>query len=270
KRLVTVGEYARNWLVTKRPSLKPATFYDYSKLLSAHILSSKLAAMPIDLVRPSEVRALRADLDAKRTPSGKKLLGPRRINMVRDRLFGIFAEAVEDGLISDNPVARVDRLKEPVPDVDPFTLEEVQRLLDEGKDWERWLLTVLCFAGLRPNEAMALCWHDLDFERNQILIRSSLSRYGLGTPKTPRSSRTVDMLAPVRNALLAQRRRARLRSEFVFPNEVGGPLDETNFRDRNWRRILRHAGLRYRPLYHCRHTYAVLELSNGDNPLYVA
>jgi integrase len=117
---------------------------------------------------------------------------------------------------------------------------------------------------------MALRWDDLDFERNQILVRSSLSRYGLGAPKTPGSVRTIDMQPPVCDALLAQRPRARLRSEFVFPNEDGGPLDETNIRDRNWRRLLRRAGLRYRPLYHCRHTYAVLELSDGENPLFLA
>jgi integrase len=226
--------------------------------------------MPINLIRPSDIRAFVAELYAKRTSSGEKKLGPRRINMVRDRLYGIFAAALEDEIVSENPVARVDRLREPVPDVDPLTFDEVQSLLAEANGWEHSLLTVFCFTGLRPNEALALRWDDLDFDRNQILIRSSLSRYGLGEPKTPGSVRTIDMLPPVGDALLAQRRRARLRGEFVFPNEEGGPLDETNFRDRNWRRLLRRAGLRYRPLYHCRHTYAVLELSHGENPLYVA
>jgi integrase len=129
---------------------------------------------------------------------------------------------------------------------------------------------VLFFTGMRPNEALALRWDNIDFVRNQLLIRKSLSRYGLGEPKTPGSVRTIDMLPDVRNALLAQRPRTQLRSEFVFPNEHGGPLDETNFRDRNWRRLLTRAGLAYRPLYHCRHTYAVLELSHGENSLFVA
>jgi hypothetical protein len=53
-------------------------------------------------------------------------------------------------------------------------------------------------------------------------------------------------------------------------NERGGALDETNLRERNWRRLLRRAELRYRSLYHCRHTYATLELENGENPLFVA
>ncbi len=266
----TLGEFARNWLESLRPSLKPATFYDYGKLLSAHILPSKLSTMPINLIRPGDIRAFRAELDVKRTPNGVKKLGPRRINMVRDRLFGIFSAAEEDGLVADNPVRRVDRLQEPVPDVDPFTFDEVQRILQEAKDWERALLTVLFFTGMRPNEALGLRWDDLDFDRDQICVRWSLSRYGLGTPKTPGSIRTVDMLPPVRDALLAQRRRARLRGEFVFPNKDGGSLDLANIRDRNWRRLLRRAGLRYRPIYHCRHTYAVLELTDLENPLFVS
>ena len=107
-------------------------------------------------------------------------------------------------IISEDPVARIDRLREPVPDVEPLTFEEVQRLLAEANEWERSLLTVLCFAGLRPNEALALRWDDLDFERNQLLFDHRSAAMAWRT-KTPGSVRTIDMLPPVCNALLAQR-----------------------------------------------------------------
>lgn len=29
-----------------------------------------------------------------------------------------------------------------------------------------------------------------------------------------------------------------MRSEFVFASETGGPLDLTNLRERNWRRLI--------------------------------
>ena len=48
------------------------------------------------------------------------------------------------------------------------------------------------------------------------------------------------------------------------------PLDETNVRERSWRKLLRRSGLRYRPLYHCRHTYATLELESRESPLFVS
>src|SRR5262249_6263361 len=48
----SLGEFARGWLESKRPGLKPASFYDYNKLLSAHILPSTLATFPINRIRP--------------------------------------------------------------------------------------------------------------------------------------------------------------------------------------------------------------------------
>ena len=76
-----------------------------------------------------------------------------------------------------------------------------------------------------------------------IRVRRSINRFeGVGLPKTASSEREVDMLPNVRAVLKQQRSRSQLRSEFVFPSEVGGPLDLTNLRERNWRRLLRGPG----------------------------
>jgi integrase len=268
--LPTVGVYAQAWLEARRPTLKPATAHDYKLILSTHILPSALAIKRIDQVRPGDIRAFVAELDAKRTAVDEKKLGSRRINMARDRLFTMLREAHEDGLIADNPVRHVKRLEEPTPEVDPLTFDEVQRILQIARGQERSLFTVLLLSGMRPGEVLALRWDDIDSERNEIRVRKTLSRYGLGTPKTKGSKREVEMHAPVRAALMEQRTRTMLAGGYVFVSERGGPLDETNVRERSWRRLLRRAGLPYRPLYHCRHTYATLELENGENPLFVA
>ena len=89
-------------------------------------------------------------------------------------------------------------------------------------------------------------------------------------PKTASSERDVDMLDPVIVELEEQRARTQMRGELVFLNDVGGPVDLTNFRDRNWKRILIRARLRARTIYQCRHTFAALQLSRGENPQYVA
>jgi integrase len=62
----------------------------------------------------------------------------------------------------------------------------------------------------------------------------------------------------------------RTSCELVFLNDAGGPVDLTNFRERNWKRILVKASLRRRTVYQCRHSYAALQLSRGENPQYVA
>src|SRR5262249_60974425 len=121
------------------------------------------------------------------------------------------------------------------------------------------------------NEALALHWEDVDLDREQVRIRRSIHRFaGIGLPKTASSEREVDMLALVMEELREQRARTQLRGDLVFLNENGAPLDLTNFRERNWRRLLVKASLRHRNLYQCRHTYAALQLSPADNSHYVA
>jgi hypothetical protein len=103
------------------------------------------------------------------------------------------------------------------------------------------------------------------------MVRRSIHRFsGIGLPKNASSERDVDTLDPVIADLEEQRARTQMRGELVFLNDVGGPVDLTNFRDRNWKRILIRALLRARTIYQCRHTFAALQLSRGENPQYVA
>ena len=265
-----LGEFAKLWLEERRAGITPETLYDYERLLQTYILPSKLASMRIDTIDDGDVKRFIAEVQAKRTRKGEPVK-PRRINMAVARLRTIFATAKRRKLIAEDPMEYVENLREPKSEVDPLTFEEVQNLLAAATGQDRAVFTVLIFAGLRPNEALALRWEDIDFDREVIKVRRTLSRFGgLGLPKTSYSEREVDMLAPVRGALQEQRARSQLRSDFVFASETGGPLDLTNLRERNWRRLVRKAGLRPRTLYQCRHTFAALHLSRGENPQYVA
>ena len=266
----TLGEFAKLWLQERRAAITPATLYDYERLLETYILPLKLASMRIDAIDDGHVKRFVAEVQAKRTRKGEPVK-PRRINMAVARLRTIFATAKRRKLIAEDPMGYVDNLREPKSEVDPLTFEEAQRLLAAATGQDRAVFTVLIFAGLRPNEALALEWKDIDFDRELIKVRRTLSRFGgLGLPKTSYSEREVDMLPPVRVALQEQRARSQLRSEFAFASESGGPLDLTNLRERNWRRLVRKSGLRPPTLYQCRHTFAALQLSRGENPQYLA
>jgi integrase len=266
----TLGDFASSWLDERRVQLSAATAYDYLTILRTHILPSKLSEKRLDAIDDGDITRLIGELRQKHTKYGG-LVSDRRVNMVIARLRTIFATARRRKMISDDPMKYVDNLREPKPDVDPLTLEEAERLLAAAPGQDRGIFTVLIFTGLRPNEALALNWNDIDFDREVIRVRRSINRFeGVGLPKTASSEREVDMLPNVRAVLQEQRARSQLRCEFVFPSEVDGPLDLTNLRMRNWRRLLRKTGLRPRTLYQCRHTYAALQLSRGENPQYVA
>ena len=82
--------------------------------------------------------------------------------MLIARLRTIFATAYDRGIISGNPMLRVKNLREAKPEVDPFDMAEALRLLEAATDWRRPFLSCLLFAGLRPNEALALGWDHID------------------------------------------------------------------------------------------------------------
>ena len=156
---IKYGTHARRvrdlpWLPEK-PKLTAATRYDYESQLRFHLLPHPLAAMRLGAINDGHVNRFIRDLQAKQTRS-KKPLSNRRINMVISRLRDIFATAYRRKLIAENPMLHVENLRETKSEVDPFDLDETLRIIVAAQGWERALLTVLLFTGMRPGEALAL------------------------------------------------------------------------------------------------------------------
>jgi integrase len=247
----------------------PNHLIDYRRIFEAHVLRSDLGAKQLDQIHDGHINALIGELRARPGIHKGSTLGPRRINMTRGLLHSIFVTAQRRKLVSENPVAYVEKLRERKPAVDPLTLDEIKALLSIARRQEHAIFTTLIFAGLRPSELRALRRQDINLDRGVIIVGRNLTRFGEGLPKTSYSEREVDMLVPVRAALAEQQARVELRSKFVFCNSAGDHLSLKEIRGA-WFRLLRFARLRERPLYQCRHTFATLLLSEGLNPLYVA
>jgi integrase len=190
----TLGEFADSWLEERRTVLTLATAYDYDRLLKALLLPAPLAQKPINQIDDGDINRFLGDLMKRKGLNGQ-LIGPRRINMMIARLRTIFSIAKRRKLIAEDPMVFVKNLREPKGEVDPFTLEEAERLIDRATGQDRAIITVLIFCGLRPNEAFALRWQDIDFDRGQLKIRRTIHRFGgIGLPITASSEREVDML----------------------------------------------------------------------------
>jgi integrase len=67
--------------------------------------------------------------------------------------------------------------------------------------------------------------------------------------KTPGSARAVELRPQSVQALKEQQAASRLKSEFVFCNAVGGPLDRDNVMNRVWYPALMRARIRTRKPY---------------------
>lgn len=129
---------------------------------------------------------------------------------------------------------------------------------------------MLAYAGVRPQEAVALRWRHV--RQNTLLIEQAVADGAFKGQKTSRPPRTVRLLAPLRADLAVWRAQQRpTRDEdLLFPNASGEPWHEYDWR--NWRRRIfrpaaRAAGVEDPRPYDLRHSFASLLIHEGRHSI---
>ena len=136
--------------------------------------------------------------------------------------------------------------------------------------------------GLRQGELLGLRWTDVDVDAGTLSVQRSLDADGtFNPPKRNKSRRTVKLTRQAVEALKLHRKdqnEERLRAArwedhgLVFPNRAGKPMDHNNLYHRDFKSLLKRAGLwsedkRRRFTFHSlRHTCATLLLSKNVHP----
>lgn len=178
--------------------------------------------------------------------------------------------AVEKGHVDHNPFATIKpfKVKSAPRARKPFTAEEVKLILnaaiaDEATAPYHDFILGLLSLGTRPSELIGLRWRDINWNRREIQIGSSLSRSGdgrsSGKARERKATKTgTTRMVPIPNRLLAilQQRKPPTAhpNDLVFPSPRGGAIDDHSFSQRTWKRVLQRAGVPHRPPYACRHT----------------
>jgi integrase len=248
----------------KKTDVKHSTFIYYTEVFNAHVLNSDIGRKLLAEIGDEDVNRWKPAMETKRTVQGESL-STRRKNMALDVLCQILRLAKRRGLTSDKLLIDTKPFKndENEGEINPFSEEEVETLIGAAQPWECSLLTVCFYTGMRRGEVFGLNWSSIFFDRDRILVRNSLTRHGESSPKSKTSFRYVQMLPRVREELLKQRDRVKLRSEFVFPNRAWKALNVNWVTKALWPRLVEKAEVPYRPLMQTRHTYATLMLQKG-------
>lgn len=162
------------------------------------------------------------------------------------------------------------RFKENDVEVEPFSPVEVAAILGQLYGSFLNMMVFWLSTGLRTGELIALRWSDIDWDGDNIYIQRSLSRGHMKLPKFDKK-RWVKLLPSARKALDEQRRLTGSGPGFVFTNPYTNKMwaNESKICSR-FKKAVELAGVTYRRPYNCRHTYASVMLSSGENPLYVA
>ena len=255
----TFAEVAESYMA-ERPHLKSSTLRGYNEILKNRLLPA-FSNLYIDQITEEQIACFQAEVSKEVTAT--------RTNNIMGPLRYILNVAIRRKLISDNPAINVLSLREEEPTIDPLNKDELDSVLAIMKSHQKALFTCLAYTGARPDEMFALRWDDVSFERNEITISKGRVRGKEGTTKTKSSNRTIKMFSIVRDTLLElEDGPIKHHQGYVFLNKHNQPYDKHV--DREWRVALKKAGVRHRPAYQIRHTFASLCLANGVQPTWVA
>lgn len=260
-------DFVEVWLQQTEITWRHSTAETNRSALNKHIIAF-FAGHLVGEIGRKDILAFRNHLSRQGGRREGQLMTAKTVNNIVDLLNVVMTEA---GLQYDfmNPCIGVKRLKVQRKDISPFSLGEVNLILERVRSDYRNYFLVRFLTGMRTGEIHGLKWNYIDFERRQVLVRETYSRGRSEYTKTDGSQREIQMSGPVYKALLEQREANQI-SEFVFCTKASGPLDTKNVTDRVWYPLLDLLGLDRRRPYHCRHTAATLWLAAGENPEWIA
>ena len=251
----TLARFARQWLELRRMEIRPSTWDHYERLLRVHILPS-IGSKRLDQIDPPTIRRLLAD----RIEAGCSV---KTVRLIYSALRKLLNDAVEAGLIPENPVRRVrpPRL-EPRP-FQAWTPEQIRRFIEgaRGHPYEALFLFLLG-TGARIGEALALRWEDVDLEAGIARISRSVTfirgQWVESLPKTPHGRRSVSIPD---FALRALRELPRDR-ERVFATSTGSLPQRKDLRA-SLRRLCRRLSLPPIRIHDLRHLHASILIRAG-------
>jgi integrase len=288
----TVGQWLDHWLENiARPSVRENSYLGYRVDVNVH-LKPAIGGQKLTNLGPEQLERLYVAMQQK----GK---APATAHHVHRTVRTALGEAERRGYVTRNVAALVKPPRIEEHEVDPLTVDQVQRLLKvvaDRRNSVRWAIALSL--GLRQGEALGLKWADIDLDMGSLAVRRSRLRprwaHGCGgTCDRPHGGYCPDRVPLRKDAAetkssagrrviglpdelirllrIHQGRQSAERElaadlwtegDWVFANATGQPVNpRTDYTE--WKAILEAAGLPDTPLHGARHTAATVLLLLG-------
>jgi integrase len=278
-----LGEWIEEWLTTWRNNISERTRGDYQRIFRRY-LRNELLSRKLSRLAPEEIQDLVNELS-------RRGLSPRTVRMLHGGLRACLNTALRLGKVPRNVATLVDLPARGHRELRCFTPDEGQQFLEAAEADQRArdavgndqasfsaLFITLLLTGLRPGEALALKWSDLDGSylrvqralttgsKNEKLIASTKTGRSRVLPLGERALRTLQQHR-VRQAKWKLKLGGLYQDRgLIFANETGGLLDAQNIVNRHYKPLLNRAGLPAIRLYDLRHSHATLLMAAGEHP----
>jgi integrase len=200
------------------------------------------------------------------------------IMKIRGLLYTMYEDAIDNGIVKDNPVKKAKSLSEN-PDskvkrikLTPFTSQEISKILECADKEHKNLIATLFFTGVRAGELIGLKWDAINFENNTILIKEQVvNGKSKEILKTSKSRRIIPIISSLLPYLKAQHKLTEDR-EYVFITRRTQKHYHSagKIREQIWVKTLEKAEVKYRNLHQTRGTFISTLISNGEDINYVS
>ena len=262
------NEFSEQWFEESKIQWRASHVRNVNSILDSSLKPAFGKKLVGDITK-ADILAFRAKLSRRKGRGATGLVSPKTINSHMTILRMVLDEAAER-FDFETPYKNIKPLKLQKTHIEPFSLHEVHRIIDNVRPDYRNYYTVRFFTGMRTGEIDGLKWKNVDFAKREILVRETLINGETEYTKTDGSQREIPMFGQVYDALKTQYAATGRMSQYVFCNQLGQPLDHNNVTKRVWYPLLRSLGLTKRRPYQTRHTAATLFLASGENPEWVA
>ncbi len=252
-------EYLAKWLIdyATPPNVRPSTAAGYERNVRKHI-NPTLGATPLNAISAPMLDSLYRSL----LKSG---LAINSVKYVHRTLSIALEHAVSYQYIESNPTRNtLTKFNSHVKTPDPYTIEQVQQLLEGIKDTQWEFIVVLGgLYGLRRNEVLGLRWSNVDMDSKCFHIVQQLAGAetkkatgeDLAVLKEEYSVRTLPITDEACVYFERQQNRRHLTSDFILCRENGTPLPEGHI-SRDFNKLIKKIGLPYIRFHDLRHTAA--------------
>lgn len=201
----------------------------------------------------------------------------KTINGVVTFVQAVLNYAVDNSLLTENPVLKFDKLPQIKPTIHFLDENQIEVFLKLAKEKTPTYYTFFATAvltGMRRGELLALEWSDIDFKKGRIHINKQIYK-GVKQATKTNKERFVDMSDNLIN-ILKEHKQATVLSRLVF-HRNGKPLHPYNMENTYFHPLIKECNkilsddnqiekLRFHDL---RHTYATYLLSHGISIKYV-